>query len=331
MEILQTGIDISAYQRTMALSGAKAEGFTFAILKAGGSDAGIYIDPWFERHYATAKALGIQVGAYWYMGEKTVDGAKANAQYMVKHCLKGKQFELPIYLDVEGSMLRLGKRLCTDIIKAWCTEMERLGYWAGVYATLAAFQGSFYDEELERYAHWVAQWSKTLSYNKPCCGLWQYGGETNLIRSNKVAGVICDQDYLLIDYATKIREKGLNGYGKTEQEPAGEPETAKKTYTVLVGGLGEAYAKALVSSLEADGYNPTMAEEETQEADTLAVLDVVRMQNGAPVWGTDRKFNSWVYERPLYIRAIDGDKVTVSIYKAGDVTGDVDQMYLDKV
>ena len=42
--------------------------------------------------------------------------------------------------------------------------------------------------------------------------MWQFGGETNLIRSNKIAGVVCDQNYMLIDYPKLVIEKSLNGY-----------------------------------------------------------------------------------------------------------------------
>ena len=39
-----------------------------------------------------------------------------------------------------------------------------------------------------------------------------YGGETNMICSNKVAGQTCDQDYMLVDYPTLIKRDGKNGF-----------------------------------------------------------------------------------------------------------------------
>ena len=46
------------------------------------------------------------------------------------------------------------------------------------------------DGELTRYTHWVARWGK--SKPAPASGaetqIWQFGGETNLIRSNKING-----------------------------------------------------------------------------------------------------------------------------------------------
>ena len=64
----------------------------------------------------------------------------------------------------------------------------------------------------------MAQWSTNLTYkcDDGVIGLWQFGGETNYIRTNKVAGQVCDQDYLLIDYPSKIKKMGKNGFKKEE-------------------------------------------------------------------------------------------------------------------
>lgn len=62
----------------------------------------------------------------------------------------------------------------------------------------------------------------------------------------------------------------------------------------------------------------------------LKVGDAVMMSSNAPVYGKKTKFASWVYKSTLYVRAIDGDKITVSILKVGAVTGNVDKKYLTK-
>lgn len=75
----------------------------------------------------------------------------------------------------------------------------------------------------------------------------------------------------------------------------------------------------------------TKAAEDKPAADTLAVGDLVTMQGGAPVYGRNREFAAWVYSKKLYVRAIVGDRVTVSIYKSGAITGNVHRKYLTKV
>ena len=71
--------------------------------------------------------------------------------------------------------------------------------------------------------------------------------------------------------------------------------------------------------------------EDKPAADTLAVGDLVTMQGGAPVYGANREFASWVYSKKLYVRAIVGDRITVSIYRSGAITGNVHRKYLTKV
>ena len=67
------------------------------------------------------------------------------------------------------------------------------------------------------------------------------------------------------------------------------------------------------------------------EATALAVGDQVTMDKAATVYGTTRKFSSWVYSAKLYVRAISGDRISVSTLKSGAITGNVDKKYLTKV
>ena len=67
------------------------------------------------------------------------------------------------------------------------------------------------------------------------------------------------------------------------------------------------------------------------EAAALAVGDQVTMDKAATVYGTTRKFSSWVYSAKLYVRAISGDRISVSTLKSGAITGNVDKKYLTKV
>lgn len=75
----------------------------------------------------------------------------------------------------------------------------------------------------------------------------------------------------------------------------------------------------------------TKPAEDKPAADTLAVGDLVTMQGGAPVYGRNREFAAWVYSKKLYVRAIVGDRITVSIYRSGAITGNVHRKYLTKV
>lgn len=224
------GIDVSKWQGNFNFKKAKAEGVEFAIIKAGGSDGGYYKDPKFERNYKEAKKQGLNVGAYYFCTLTSVNDAKNEAKHFIE-CIKGKQFELPVYVDVEHkSSYSKSKKELTDAIIEFCNIMEKNGYWVGIYMSKSKFSSEVDDTRLQNYAHWVAQWTKSCTYkSKDVLGMWQFGGGTNKIRSNKVAGVVCDQNYMLVDYPTMIKEAGLNGFKKTPAKT--ETKTESKTET----------------------------------------------------------------------------------------------------
>ena len=215
--ILASGIDVSIWQRDFDMAAARDEGFSFVVIKGAGTLATgyRYKDPWFDANYEKAKRLDMNVGAFFYSMATTEDEAIAEANFFYENVLKGRQFDLPVYMDVEEARQKaLGRRRLTDVIHAFCQALEGLGYWAGIYASLGVFKYNVFDDELQRYAHWIACWATDCIYDGECFGMWQYGGETNYIRSNQVAGKTVDQDYLLEDYPSKIKAVGLNGYPK---------------------------------------------------------------------------------------------------------------------
>lgn len=232
MAVKKFGIDISRWQGNFNFDKAVKEGVEFVIVKGGGGDDGLYVDRKFNENYNAVKQHKLPIGVYWFSKALSVAEAKKEAEYFYTNCLKGKQFELPVYIDVENkAQLAVGQRKLTDIIKAWCEYLEAKGYWVGIYSSLSYFNTYMYDNELTCYAHWVAQWSKECTYKTTSClGMWQFGGETNAIRTNKVAGVVCDQDYMLVDYPALVKKAGLNGFKKTTTAPKPTPKPTPKTY-----------------------------------------------------------------------------------------------------
>lgn len=173
---------------------------------------------------------GLPKGAYFYGNAKSVADAKKEAEYFIS-ILSGKKYEYPVFYDVEGKMITDNDRATlTEIVKAFCEIIESAGYWVGIYSSESFFNSEMNDGELTRYSHWVARWGK--SKPAPNSGaetqMWQFGGETNLIRSNKINGQTCDQDYCYVDYPTKIKAEGLNGYAKS-----GTSAPAKKSNEVI--------------------------------------------------------------------------------------------------
>ena len=186
------GIDISTWQRNYPYGGATREGVKFAILRAGFSQTK---ENQFETHYAAAKAQGWGVGAYWYMYATTVEGAKAEARAFLR-AVAGKKFEYPLYLDLEDNSIanKTSKETRNAMVRAFGEIIESAGYYFGVYSNLNWYRNLISGSELnKRYDWWIACWS-TGAPSGVNYGLWQFGGETNYQRSNKVAGVTTDQN-----------------------------------------------------------------------------------------------------------------------------------------
>lgn len=269
----QFGIDISRYQGNFDFSAALKEGVQFVIIKGGGADDGYYIDSKFQRNYETAKTNGLPTGVYWFSHALTVEDAKKEADFFYDKVILGRKFELPVFIDVEHKrMLALERSLLTKIVKTWCDRLEEKECWVGIYSSLSVFRSEIDDDKLQNYTHWVAQWSSTCSYKKACMGFWQFGGETNVLRSNKIAGQVCDQDYMYQDYPAMIKAAGKNGYskaisnnntnGSTDDDISAETnKSVSQVAQEVIDGLwgnGNKRKKLLAEA----GYDPAQVQEE---------------------------------------------------------------------
>ena len=202
------GIDVSKHQGVIDWSKVKTD---FAILRAGFGRYTSQKDSQFERNYAGAKAAGIPVGAYWYSYAKSVEEAREEAKACLQ-VLRGKQFEFPIYFDIEDStQASLGKAVLTAICEAFCDTLEKAGYYVGVYASTYWFTNKLDHARLARkYTIWLADYR--AGYNKTLKrDMHQYSS------GGIVAGISgrVDRDYCTLDFPRIIKKASLNGYSKT--------------------------------------------------------------------------------------------------------------------
>lgn len=230
MAILR-GIDVSRWQGNINWNLVKESGISFAILKAGGSDEGIYIDPTFEKYYAGAKAAGIPVGAYYYVGPlcTSQEAGIADAKRFLD-IMKGKTFEYPVYIDLESTNPP-EKRGATDATIAFCEYMENNGYFVGIYASdVSGFCDRLDLNRLSAYSKWVARYGSKPQYVSSY-DMWQYNS------TGRVSGIIgdVDMDYCYKDFPEIIKAAGLNGFPKQNTAPPSEKpvETPKKTIDEL--------------------------------------------------------------------------------------------------
>ena len=208
------GLDISSYQNGINFDTIKNAGINFLILRAGftgwGTGVNYNKDSCFENFYNQAKQVGLPVGAYWYSCANTYEKGVAEANFMYENCLKGKQFEFPIYIDVEEDRhQKVGKTYVTSAIKGFCETLEKLGYYVGIYANLNYFNNYINTPALNMYDKWFAYWKKDL--NKPSFpyggyGLWQNSSD-GYVASQRV-----DTNIAYKNYPSIIKNAKLNGF-----------------------------------------------------------------------------------------------------------------------
>lgn len=193
-------IDISTWQGGINYVDIK-NNCKYAILRAGFSETK---DNQFENHYNGLQ--GIHLGAYWYSYATNTDEARREARKCLE-VINDKKFDLPIYLDMEDpSISGLSRDVLNNIVIAFGEEIEKAGYYFGVYSNLNWYKNIISGSELnKRFDWWIALWDNDapdpaygINY-----GIWQFG-ETYL------GGQNIDGDYIYKDYPTIIRELGLN-------------------------------------------------------------------------------------------------------------------------
>ena len=203
------GIDVSVHNGKIDWQKVKNAGIDFAILRAGYGRLASQKDEKFEQNYSSAKAAGIPIGAYWYSYAMSEDEARLEADVFLS-IIKGKQFEFPVYYDVEEQkQFALGKEKVSAIMRAFLERVEASGYFVGLYGSASSLNTHTSDDIKSRYTIWLAHWVNQTSYGG-AYGIWQHSekGRVDGINGN------VDLDIGYKDFPTIIKGKGLNGYGK---------------------------------------------------------------------------------------------------------------------
>lgn len=195
------GIDISKWQGNIDI---KATGANFVIIKAGGSDDGLYMDSKFRRNYSECKKLNIPCGLYWYTKAGSVADLEQEIKFLLAN-IDGMKFELPIYLDIEEESIY---DVSNDLAVYWLTALYEKKYYPGIYCGYYWTTDKLTDPIIGTFPFWLAYWDDDRPDLKWNYGLWQQGSK------KMVGGLEVDIDWLFYDYESVIKENGLNGYTK---------------------------------------------------------------------------------------------------------------------
>ena len=205
-------IDVSRYQGEIDWAQVAAAGYKGVMLKTVSTNRklskradGLYIDPTFETNYRNAKAAGLDVGVYYYT--YATSEAMADAELaLLRQAVYGKEFSLPICVDVEENKLKKLSTLDLSNLTAYALEqVERMGFYAQLYT----YTG--YKHELDM-ARLSSRWDVWLA---------DYTGKTPNVTFNynahqhtskgAVPGISgnVDLNVTALNYPRIIRKKGL--------------------------------------------------------------------------------------------------------------------------
>lgn len=228
------GIDVSVHNGNIDWNKVKSAGIEFAILRAGFGRLEKQKDEKFEQNYAGAKAAGILVGAYWYSYAMTPEEAELEANVFLK-VIKGKQFEMPVYFDLEEKkQFDLGKEKVSAIMRAFLEKVEKSGYFTGLYGSASSLTTHTADDIKSHYTIWLAHWVNQTNYSG-AYAVWQYfeKGHVDGINGN------VDLDICYKDFPTIIKGKGLNGWDKSDPTPAPVPDDKSDTTMTATIKIGD--------------------------------------------------------------------------------------------
>lgn len=225
------GIDVSKHQGKIDWKKVSKQ-IDFAILRVGYGKVATQKDSYFEYNYQQAKKYGVPVGAYHYSYAKSISDAEQESK-VVLEWLKGKQFEYPIYFDIEdNSQINLGKDLITDIVFAFCEKLEKAGYFVGVYSNTNWLTNYLdYKKIVNRFTIWKADYRQNYDTSFKC-DIHQYSctGKIDGINGN-VDLNNCFRDFSI------IKQNNLNGFKKSDEEIIAEKDKKIETLNAKITAL----------------------------------------------------------------------------------------------
>lgn len=244
--VLAKGIDVSYYNHSTDSKGnylpldwelIKSQGYDFAIIRIGymETQTKIFLDPTFEMNYTGAKAAGLDVGAYFYSCAYSIEDAECEVTAVLKE-LKDKQFEYPIFFDIEYDLqskdalekldFTNNPDILTDICFTFINGLQKNGYFAALYANNNWLT---YKLDKDRLSQWFDIWyarypisGKTVvneaTWNFNLYGkqmaMWQFSSTGTVDGIYDTAGKLMtfDKNYAYKDYPSIMKKYGLNGY-----------------------------------------------------------------------------------------------------------------------
>lgn len=348
-------IDVSSYQPNINYAAVKKAGVSGAIIRSSlmyWGDQSMVKESCVDKHYQGFHDVGIPVGVYHYSCATTPEMAREEAR-LVLDIVKNKQLEYPIYYDTENNERQgpLSKAALTEVAIAFCEEIEKAGYYVGIYASLNWLENKLDLSRLEAYDKWVAQYHTECQFTGSY-GMWQY---TSQGKVDGISGNV-DMNECYQDYPSIIRSAGLNHLdgipdstkpsNPTNPQPASKFKVGDKVkvlkavqydsgaafttyydnYDVLevsgnrvVIGIGS----TVTAAVHADNLAKVGA---SVPAAAIKVGDKVRVKQGAKDY-TGNSLASFVYQTVYTVQELSGKRAVIGLNGAVTAAISTDNLY----
>ena len=211
-------IDVSEHQGVFPWEKVKSR-IDGAIIRCGyGDDIASQDDKQWTRNISECERLGIPHGVYLYSYADTMEHARSEVAH-VRRLLKGRKLQYPVYFDTEQAGCEGLSRQASDY---FCSEVEKMGYWAGVYTYASWYRN--YLAGLTKYTLWIADFgiNDGKPHTKPNVGatidMWQY---SSMAIVSGIDGRV-DISYCYKDFPALI------GGGKAESSTSTATKTIKR-------------------------------------------------------------------------------------------------------
>lgn len=162
------GIDVSKWDGEIDFNKVKASGIQIVYMKA--TEGVGYIDPYFEKNYDNAKAVGLKVGFYHYFTPKNEDDTRAEVKAFTD-AISGKDVDCYLALDNEDNK-GIDKDTLSRLSKIWLDEVKAVTGKEVVLYTYTDFARNHLTSLLKDYPLWIAHYGVNTPGNNPIWDSW---------------------------------------------------------------------------------------------------------------------------------------------------------------
>ena len=147
------GIDISTHNGSIDFNAVKNSGVEVVIIKA--TEGVDFVDSMVNQHYIGAKSVGLNIGFYHFMSEKTDPYRQAEDFY---NCIKDKSYNCLPTLDIEVNNYGRSAAEITDRCLTFLNRFKELSGKDCMIYTGGYFGRDNLDSRIKCYPGWIAHY-----------------------------------------------------------------------------------------------------------------------------------------------------------------------------